>query len=76
MTLFRSIFFFGIRILGIFFLVVVVAVLGIKSSDDRHFGVVFRTLIKRGLIRWAGECRRTKGHAARGGALYSLVVAG
>lgn len=49
---------------------------GIRSSDDRHFGVVFRSLIRRGLIRWAGECRRVKGHASRGGSLYCLVVAG
>ena len=49
---------------------------GIRSSDDRHFGVVFRTMIRRGLIRWAGECRRVKGHASRGGSLYSMVVGG
>lgn len=49
---------------------------GIRSTDDRHFGVVFRTLLKRGLVRWAGDCRRTKGHATRGGSLYTLVVAG
>lgn len=49
---------------------------GIKSSDDRHFGAVFRSLIRNGLIRWAGDCRRVKGHASRGGALYCLVVAG
>lgn len=49
---------------------------GICSSDDRHFGAVFRSLIRRGLIRWAGECRRVKGHASRGGSLYCLVVAG
>jgi len=45
---------------------------GIKSSDDRHFGAVFQRLIRDGAIRWAGPCRRTKGHAARGGSLYEL----
>lgn len=46
---------------------------GIRSSDDRHFGVVFRMLLKRGVIRWAGSCKRVKGHASRGGSLYALV---
>lgn len=49
---------------------------GIRSSDDRHFGVVTRTLLRRGVIRWAGACVRTKGHASRGGSLYELVAAG
>jgi len=47
---------------------------GIRSTDDRHFGVVFRALIRGGLIRWAGECKRTKGHASRGGSLYQEVI--
>lgn len=46
---------------------------GIRSSDDRHFGVVFRMLLKRDVIRWAGSCKRVKGHASRGGSLYALV---
>lgn len=45
---------------------------GIKSTDDRHFGVVFRTLLKRGVIEWAGEARRARGHGSRGGSLYRL----
>jgi len=49
---------------------------GIRSTDDRHFGVVFRALIRDGLIRWAGECKRTKGHASRGGSLYRLSAKG
>ncbi len=46
---------------------------GIRSSDDRHFGVVFRTLLKRGVIRWAGEARRVRGHGSRGGSRYALA---
>lgn len=46
---------------------------GIKSSDDRHFGAVFRRLLKDGAIRWAGSCKRIKGHASRGGSLYELA---
>ena len=46
---------------------------GITSTDDRHFGAVFRRLQAGKLIRWAGECRRTKGHATRGGSLYARV---
>lgn len=47
---------------------------GIRSTDDRHFGPVFRTLIRRGLIKWWGDARRVKGHASRGGSLYILVA--
>jgi len=47
---------------------------GIKSTDDRHFGAVFRSLIRLGLIRWAGDARRVKGHASRGGSLYQEVI--
>ena len=47
---------------------------GIRSSDDRHFGAVFRSLIRLGLIRWAGDARRVKGHASRGGSLYQEVI--
>ncbi len=46
---------------------------GIRSTDDRHIGCVFRTLLKRGVIRWVGPCKRVKGHASRGGSLYALV---
>lgn len=38
----------------------------------KHFGVVFRGLLKLGLIRWAGACKRAKGHFSRGGSLYTL----
>lgn len=46
---------------------------GIRSTDDRHIGCVFRTLLKRGVIRWAGEARRVRGHGSRGGSLYALA---
>ena len=45
---------------------------GIKSGDDRHFGVVYRTLLAERAIYWAGPCRRAKGHASHGGSLYAL----
>lgn len=48
---------------------------GIRSTDDRHFGPVFRTLIRRGPIKWCGDARRVKGHGSRGGSLYVLVAA-
>lgn len=47
---------------------------GIKSTDDRHFGAVFRSLIRLGLIRWAGDARRVRGHGSRGGSLYQEVI--
>lgn len=46
---------------------------GIRPVEDRHFGVVFQRLIRRNQIRWAGECRRVKGHASRGGSLYEAT---
>ena len=45
---------------------------GIVSTDDRHFGCVYRALLKRQAIRRAGECPRMKGHASLGGSLYAL----
>jgi hypothetical protein len=46
---------------------------GIRSSDDRHFGAVYRRMLSRGLIRWAGDCKRSKGNACRGGSVYAVV---
>jgi hypothetical protein len=46
---------------------------GIRSTSDKHMGCVYRSLLRAGLIRWAGDARRTKGHLTRGGSLYSLV---
>lgn len=48
---------------------------GIRPTDDRHFGAVFQGLLRRGVIVWAGSCRRNKGHASRGGSLYDLRAA-
>lgn len=45
---------------------------GIVPLDDRHFGVCFRRLLKAGVIEWAGEARRSRGHGSRGGSLYRL----
>lgn len=47
---------------------------GIRSTSDKHFGHVLKRLQRTGgPIRYAGECRRTKGHATRGGSLYELA---
>jgi hypothetical protein len=48
---------------------------GIVSTDDRHFGAVFRSLLRQGLMYWAGPCKRVKGHASRGGSRYALAGA-
>ena len=47
---------------------------GICPADDRHFGVVFRRLLKEGKIIKVGNCNRARGHATSGGSVYSLVM--
>lgn len=49
---------------------------GIVSSNDKHFGVPLQRLLRQGLIRWAGSCRRTKGNLSRGGSVYERVRGG
>lgn len=44
----------------------------IRSTDDRHMGAVFQALLRAGAIRWAGEAKRSKGHASRGGSMYAI----
>lgn len=46
---------------------------GIRPPDDRAFGAVYATAARRGLIRWAGSCKRFKGHGTRGGSLWELA---
>lgn len=46
---------------------------GIRPPDDRAFGTVYATAARRGLIRWAGSCKRFKGHGTRGGSLWELA---
>lgn len=45
---------------------------GIRSSSDKHFGPVFRRLLTKGAIRFAGFVARRKGHGSAGGKLYAL----
>jgi hypothetical protein len=46
---------------------------GIVPSDDRHFGAVFISLSKRGIIHKVGTCLRRKGHATSGGNIWGLT---
>lgn len=48
---------------------------GIVSSDDRHFGAVFRALLGKRLVLMAGYVPRRKGHGAAGGKTYALSEA-
>ena len=43
---------------------------GIRPSDDRAFGPVYRALSVRGQIVFAGYCPRAKGHGTAGGRLW------
>lgn len=44
---------------------------GIKPHDQRAFGPVYQTAIKRGLIRVIGYVPRVRGHGSAGGKLYA-----
>lgn len=46
---------------------------GIEPRDQRHFGSVFLSLSKRGIIHKTGTCLRRKGHATSGGNVWGLV---
>lgn len=49
---------------------------GIVSTDDRHFGGVFRKLLDAQQIRRvAVGVKRSKGHGSAGGSAYELVAA-
>jgi hypothetical protein len=44
---------------------------GIKPDDQRAFGPVYQTAIRRGLIRVVGYVPRVRGHGSMGGKLYA-----
>ena len=46
---------------------------GIRSSDARHIGCVFRRLSTRKVIECVGFVRRSKGHGSAGGRLWRLA---
>lgn len=46
---------------------------GYRPHDDRAFGSVFATLVKRGLIRHMGYCERVKGHGTAGGRIWGAA---
>jgi len=46
---------------------------GIKPPDDRAFGPVFKSLLRRGEIRQAGWCERRKGHGTGGGRVWEAA---
>ncbi len=43
---------------------------GYRPHDARAFGPVFASLVRKGLIRCAGYCTRSKGHGTAGGRLW------
>lgn len=43
---------------------------GIRPADLRAFGNVYRRLERDGVIRFAGQCARRRGHGTSGGRLY------
>lgn len=43
---------------------------GLRPSDDRAFGSVYATAIRKGYIRFWGHCNRVRGHGTSGGKLY------
>jgi len=46
---------------------------GMRPPDDRAFGAVYRLLVRRGEIRQAGWCERTKGHGCGGGRVWEAA---
>jgi hypothetical protein len=46
---------------------------GYRPHDARAFGPVFAGLVRRGLIRCAGYCTRSKGHGTSGGRIWAAV---
>jgi hypothetical protein len=46
---------------------------GIVPHDDRAFGPVYMSLIKRGVIEKSGTVRRERGHGTAGGNTYRLI---
>jgi hypothetical protein len=48
---------------------------GYRPGEDRAFGSIFSTLVRRNLIRCVGFCERTKGHGTAGGRMWAVVPA-
>lgn len=48
-----------------------VAACGINFADGRALGSIYASLIRRGLIKVVGECKRKRGHGSRGGSVYA-----
>jgi len=46
---------------------------GIRPPDDRAFGAAIKMLVRRGQIRQAGWCERTKGHGCGGGRVWEAA---
>lgn len=46
---------------------------GIEPRDHRHFGPVYLSLSKCGIIHKVGTCLRRKGHATSGGNIWGLA---
>jgi len=49
---------------------------GLRPTDLRHFGTVFRSLSMRGVIVCVGYCNRARGHSTAGGRIWELAEGG
>lgn len=48
-----------------------VAACGIPFADGRALGGIYSSMLRRGLIKVIGECKRRRGHGSRGGSIYA-----
>lgn len=46
---------------------------GFRPHDDRAFGSIYQTLVRKNLIRCVGYCEREKGNGTAGGRVWSAV---
>lgn len=49
---------------------------GFKPPKAQAFGPIYAKLLRDGVIRVVGECKRTKGNGSRGGSVYAAVSGG
>lgn len=47
---------------------------GFKPHDDRAFGSVYKSLVRKNRIRCVGFCMRAKGHACSGGRVWAAIL--
>ncbi len=47
---------------------------GYRPHDDRAFGAIYSTLVRKNLIRHHSFCERRKGHGTAGGRVWMAVV--